>query len=119
MEHIQHFHHLFNTNPKSPAQNMIEVARPLEEHLPALMERLLKDGGRRAEVIAENSWRDLRERYISPAAKLVVLKTRVDMADQSVLAASATSAMPSAPTRPYNASRLIWRADPLHTNHSC
>jgi hypothetical protein len=69
MEHIQHFHHLFNTNPKSPSQNMIEVARPLEEHLPALMEQLLKDGNRRAESIAENSWRDLRERYISPAAK--------------------------------------------------
>lgn len=69
MEHIQHFHHLFNTDPESPTQNMIEVARPLEKYLPALMEHLLAEGDERAQLIAENSWRDMREGYISPAAK--------------------------------------------------
>ncbi|KAJ9106362.1 hypothetical protein QFC21_001508 [Naganishia friedmannii] len=68
MEHIQHYHHLFDTNPSSPSQNMIEVARPLEEHLPALMEHLIAEGDERAQLVAENSWRDLREGYISPAA---------------------------------------------------
>lgn len=69
MEHIQHFHHLFDTDPSSPMQNMIEVARPLDEHLPALMEHLLSEGDERAQLIAANQWKFLREGYLSPAAK--------------------------------------------------
>jgi hypothetical protein len=69
MEHIQHFHHLFDTDLSSPTQNMIEVKRPLEKHLPAVMEHLLEEGDARAELIAANAWKFLREGYISPAAK--------------------------------------------------
>lgn len=68
LQYIQHYHHLFNTDPLSPLQNMIEVPTPLEENLPGVMEELLKDE-ERGERIASNSWREFREGYISPAAK--------------------------------------------------
>jgi hypothetical protein len=68
MTFIQHFHHLFNTDDRSPHQNMIEVPVPLEEHLPRVMEELINDD-ERAERIASNSWSYLREHYLTPAAK--------------------------------------------------
>lgn len=68
LEYIQHYHHLFDTDPRSPDQNMVEVALPLGEHLGKTMDELLADDAR-AERIADNSWREFREGYISPAAK--------------------------------------------------
>jgi hypothetical protein len=68
MEYIQHFHHLFNVDPSSPHQNMVEVAMPFETHLARAMEDLIADQDR-AERIASNSWDLFRERYLSPAAK--------------------------------------------------
>lgn len=67
---IQHFHHLFITDPNDPRQNVVEVPLPLEENLPGVMEKLLDPrNAERTEQIAENSWNDLREGYLSPAAK--------------------------------------------------
>ena len=68
LRYIQHFHHLFNTNDRSPQQNMVEVPTPLEENLPAVMQALIADD-ERAERIASNSWSYLRQRYLTPAAK--------------------------------------------------
>ncbi|KAH8088263.1 glycosyl transferase family 90-domain-containing protein [Filobasidium floriforme] len=67
LRYIQHFHHLFNTNDRSPQQNMVEVPTPLEENLPAVMQALIADD-ERAERIASNSWSYLRQRYLTPAA---------------------------------------------------
>ena len=68
LRYIQHFHHLFNTDDRSPHQNMVEVAMPLEDHLPQAMQALIEDD-QRAERIASNSWSYLRQRYLTPAAK--------------------------------------------------
>lgn len=70
MRFIQHFHHLFNTDNRSPNQNMVEVPLPLEDHLPRVMQALLENDDR-AERIASNSWSYLRQRYLTPAAKSV------------------------------------------------
>ncbi|KAK4690016.1 hypothetical protein P7C73_g85, partial [Tremellales sp. Uapishka_1] len=69
LEYIQHYHHLLISSEKDPKQNIVEVPLPLEEHLPAAMEALLDPTNQeRRERIVENSWRDMREGYISPAA---------------------------------------------------
>ena len=68
LRYIQHFHHLFNMDDRSPHQNMVEVAMPLEDHLPQAMQALIEDD-QRAERIASNSWSYLRQRYLTPAAK--------------------------------------------------
>jgi hypothetical protein len=70
MRYIQHFHHLFNTNDRSPQQNMVEVPLPLEKHLAGVMQSLIDDD-ERAERIASNSWSYMRQRYLTPAAKWV------------------------------------------------
>ena len=70
LEWIQHYHHLMITDDNDPLQNVVEVKRPLEEHLPAVMEKLLDPAyAEWVERIAENSWKHMREGYISPAAK--------------------------------------------------
>ena len=74
LRYIQHYHHLLNPDPSSPNQNIVEVPLPLEEHLPGVMDGLLDpSNGEKVERIAENSWRDMRERWISPAAKYVIV----------------------------------------------
>lgn len=70
LEWIQHFHHLFISDPNDPKQNIVEVPLPLENHLPKVMEELMDpQNAQRTEQIADNSWNDLREGYLSPAAK--------------------------------------------------
>jgi len=70
LQYIQHYHHLLNSNPNSPNQNIVEVPLTLQDHLPGVMEELRDPRNRRrVEKIAENNWRDKRERWISPAAK--------------------------------------------------
>lgn len=70
LEWIQHYHHLFNSEDGDPDQNVVEVPIPLEEHLAPAMERLLDTANQdQVERIAENSWRTLRQGYISPSAK--------------------------------------------------
>ncbi|CAD6583247.1 MAG: hypothetical protein TREMPRED_003509 [Tremellales sp. Tagirdzhanova-0007] len=69
LRYIQHYHHLLNSDPTSPYQNIVEVPLPLDEHLPSVMDGLLDPlNSESVERIAENSWRDMRERWISPAA---------------------------------------------------
>ena len=73
LRYIQHYHHLLNSDPTSPYQNIVEVPLPLDEHLPSVMDGLLDPlNSESVERIAENSWRDMRERWISPAAKYVI-----------------------------------------------
>ena len=70
LEYIQHFHHLLIADPQNPKQNIVEVKRPLEEHLPGVMEQLTDPVNTEwMQRVADNSWNDLREGYISPAAK--------------------------------------------------
>jgi hypothetical protein len=58
------------SDENSPDQNVVEVKRPLEEHLPAMMERLMDPANAEwVQRIADNSWNNMREGYISPAAK--------------------------------------------------
>lgn len=72
LEWIQHYHHLMISDENDPNQNIVEVKRPLEEHLPVMMDRLLDPANADwVERIADNSWRAMREGYISPAAKYV------------------------------------------------
>nr|XP_031863812.1 uncharacterized protein CI109_000454 [Kwoniella shandongensis]KAA5530884.1 hypothetical protein CI109_000454 [Kwoniella shandongensis] len=69
LKYIQHYHHLLNSNENDPNQNIVEVPLPLEENLPGVMEKLLDPMNReKVERIADNSWRQLREGWISPAA---------------------------------------------------
>ena len=70
LEYIQHYHHLLNTNPHDSLQNMVEVPLPLEENLSSVMADLLDPiNAEWVEGIAEQSWKTMREGYISPAAK--------------------------------------------------
>ncbi|KAM0755468.1 hypothetical protein T439DRAFT_282816 [Meredithblackwellia eburnea MCA 4105] len=59
MEYIQHFHHLFNSDWKSPDQNMVISPGRNFDQLPSVMDRLIKDDAR-AEQIAENSFKFYR-----------------------------------------------------------
>ncbi|WWC90330.1 uncharacterized protein L201_005263 [Kwoniella dendrophila CBS 6074] len=69
LRYIQHYHHLFNTVEGHPDQNMVEVKLPLEENLPSAMTRLVDpDNVEKVRRIADNSWKMMREGYISPAA---------------------------------------------------
>ncbi|WRT68767.1 uncharacterized protein IL334_005747 [Kwoniella shivajii] len=69
MEYIQHYHHLFVAQDGDDNQNMVEVQRPLEEHLPSVMEELLDPKNEeKVRRIADNNWKMIREGYISPAA---------------------------------------------------
>ncbi|KAH9812415.1 glycosyl transferase family 90-domain-containing protein [Melampsora americana] len=65
MKFIQHFHHLLDSNPNSPTQNIALAKGPGFEGLPELMKSLLNDP-KRSELIAENSNRLFRY-YLSPA----------------------------------------------------
>jgi hypothetical protein len=70
LKYIQHYHHLLDPNPDSPNRNIIEVQRPLEDHLPGMMDWLLDPANaEEVEKVADNAWWGLREGYISPAAK--------------------------------------------------
>jgi hypothetical protein len=70
MEYIQHFHHLFNGVDGDANQNMVIVQRPLEKHLPKVMEDLLRpESEAKIQRILDNQWTMLRQGYISPAAK--------------------------------------------------
>lgn len=58
------------SDPNDPLQNVVEVKRPLEEHLPGMMDKLLDPANAEwVERIADNNWKYMREGYISPAAK--------------------------------------------------
>lgn len=65
MKFIQHFHHLLDSNPNSPTQNIALAKGPGFEGLPELMKSLLNDQ-KKSELIAENSNR-LFKYYLSPA----------------------------------------------------
>lgn len=70
LEYIQHYHHLLNGIDGDPGQNIVTVPLPLQEHLPGVMENLLaEESEEKLERIRRNSWNELREGYISPAAK--------------------------------------------------
>ena len=83
---IQHWTHLYNSDPASPDQNIVfvppyEGPNPgVEVHdggnvrmdktwlrLPEVMDELLKNDTK-AQQIAENQWSFFRERYVSPAS---------------------------------------------------
>ncbi|WVQ79560.1 hypothetical protein IAT38_001659 [Cryptococcus sp. DSM 104549] len=69
LKYIQHYHHLLNGREGDPHQNYVEVPLPLEENLPAVMEKLLlPENEEMVQRIAENSWEDMRQGWISPAA---------------------------------------------------
>ncbi|KAM0751090.1 hypothetical protein T439DRAFT_325245 [Meredithblackwellia eburnea MCA 4105] len=64
----QHFHTAFDTDPNSPNQNMIMLSGGsswdgLEETITKL-----EEDPERAETIADNAWRTLHGRYLTPAA---------------------------------------------------
>ncbi|KAJ3020645.1 UNVERIFIED_CONTAM: hypothetical protein HDU68_010076 [Siphonaria sp. JEL0065] len=63
----QHFHHLLNHDPTSPTQNMILVPPPIKQTLPKVMKELLRNH-EKTNLIIENSWNALRNRYLTPAA---------------------------------------------------
>ncbi|KAG0146327.1 hypothetical protein CROQUDRAFT_657479 [Cronartium quercuum f. sp. fusiforme G11] len=65
MKFIQHFHHLLDSDPDSPTQNIALASGPGFEGLPDLMDKLIHDDAR-AELIANNSVRLFRH-YLSPA----------------------------------------------------
>jgi len=72
LEWIQHYHHLMISDENDPLQNIVEVKRPLEKHLPGVMEKLLDPANAEwVERIADNNWKYMRDGYISPAAKCV------------------------------------------------
>nr|XP_018999118.1 uncharacterized protein I203_08319 [Kwoniella mangroviensis CBS 8507]OCF62579.1 hypothetical protein I203_08319 [Kwoniella mangroviensis CBS 8507] len=69
LRYIQHYHHLFNVRDDDPDQNMVEVPLPLEENLAEVMEGLIDPRNvEKVRRIADNSWKMMREGYISPAA---------------------------------------------------
>ncbi|KAI9617717.1 hypothetical protein H4Q26_013025 [Puccinia striiformis f. sp. tritici PST-130] len=65
MQYIQHFHHLLDSRPHSPTQNIAITEGPGMEGLPKLMDALLADPVW-AESIANNSY-PLFRHYLSPA----------------------------------------------------
>lgn len=65
-QYIQHFHHLLDSRPHSPTQNIAIVEGPGFEGLDKLMDQLNQDD-RWAESIANNSL-PLFRHYLSPAA---------------------------------------------------
>lgn len=98
LDYIQHYHHLLNPDPSSSHQNIVEVPLPLVDNLPGAMEELVDPKNRRkVERIAENSWKDMRERWISPAAKYVQPNARV------------SPHLPLAPPLPRISRRLSWQ----------
>lgn len=66
MQYIQHFHHLFNSDPTSPDQNIVISPGRNFERLPEVMQELLDDDAR-AERIANNSFNFFRH-WLSPSA---------------------------------------------------
>jgi hypothetical protein len=70
LDYIQHYHHLFDTRADSTSRNMVEVPLPFEDNLAGIMAELTSpDASTELQRIANNSWNDLRQKYISPAAK--------------------------------------------------
>ena len=55
MRYVQHFHHLFNSDPSSPAQNLVTVPGHHFDELPSVMDELLADDAR-AKQIADTSY---------------------------------------------------------------
>ncbi|GAA5925329.1 hypothetical protein JCM3775_006424 [Rhodotorula graminis] len=55
MRYVQHFHHLFNSDPSSPSQNLVTVPGHHFDELPAVMDALLADDAR-AKRIADTSY---------------------------------------------------------------
>lgn len=66
MQYIQHFHHLFNSDPTSADQNIVISPGKGFERLPEVMDALLRDDAR-AEMIANNSFNFYRH-WLSPAS---------------------------------------------------
>jgi hypothetical protein len=66
MQYLQHFHHLFNSNPNSTEQNIVIVPGRNFDLLPETMADLLNDD-ERAERIANNSFAFYRH-WLSPAS---------------------------------------------------
>ncbi|TPX30013.1 hypothetical protein SmJEL517_g06296 [Synchytrium microbalum] len=69
LNYIQHFHHLLNGNDSSPDQNVVQVSLPFGKHLDEAMNSLLsKRETDWEEKVLSNSWDNLREKYLTPAA---------------------------------------------------
>ncbi|KAK4705063.1 hypothetical protein P7C70_g1142, partial [Phenoliferia sp. Uapishka_3] len=66
MQYLQHFHHLFNSDPTSPQQNLVISPGRNFDRLPEVMEALQRDD-KRAEMIATNSFNFYRH-WLSPAS---------------------------------------------------
>lgn len=66
MQYLQHFHHLFNSDPTSPDQNIVITPGNNFDELPETMAALLADDAR-AEQIADNSFKFYRH-WLSPAS---------------------------------------------------
>lgn len=66
MKYLQHFHHLFNSDPSSPDQNIVISPGRNFDELPATMDALIKDD-KRAEQIADNSYKFFRH-WLSPSS---------------------------------------------------
>ncbi|BGP12491.1 hypothetical protein JCM10213_005473 [Rhodosporidiobolus nylandii] len=66
MQFVQHFHHLFNSDPTSPEQNLVVSPGRNFEELPAVMADLLADDAK-AQRIADNSYR-FWQKWLSPSS---------------------------------------------------
>ncbi|KAK4057562.1 hypothetical protein OIO90_001207 [Microbotryomycetes sp. JL221] len=67
MRWAQHFHGALDSDPTSPHQNIVILEGNDFDNLPQTMEGLVRDS-KRAQLIADNSARTLRDRYLTPAA---------------------------------------------------
>lgn len=66
MKFIQHFHHLFDSSPSSPKQNLVVLPGRNFDALPETMEGLLADDDR-ARLIATNSF-EFWQHWLSPGS---------------------------------------------------
>ncbi|GAA5992422.1 hypothetical protein JCM11641_002902 [Rhodosporidiobolus odoratus] len=66
MQFVQHFHHLFNTDPNSPSQNLVLSPGRNFEELPSVMADLLSDDVK-AQRIANNSY-EFWSKWLSPSS---------------------------------------------------
>ncbi|KAM0755593.1 hypothetical protein T439DRAFT_320292 [Meredithblackwellia eburnea MCA 4105] len=64
---IQHFHYALDSDDHSPNQNIVELKSDGWDDLPAAMDSLLRDQ-KRAQKIASNALRTMRDRYLTPAS---------------------------------------------------
>ncbi|KAK4055283.1 hypothetical protein OIV83_000566 [Microbotryomycetes sp. JL201] len=67
MQWTQHFHNALNSDPASPNQNIVILKDKGWKDLPQVMDELISDQAR-AQQIADNAVRTLRDRYLTPAS---------------------------------------------------